>query len=468
VSDRAKREDQFDTRLTERKPMIRSSISRGMCVSLLFWPLLTGCRQHTKEKSGDGSENQAPARATVIQPQRKPLVRHVSLPGRVEAYEVTPLHAKATGYAIRIPVDVGDSIRGPFGDEPGMLLCELQVPELKEELIQKGAAVAQSEAEVLQSDASVKVAEAAVRSASAKVAEARATIAREESLYFRWQSEFLRVSKLAESGVVTQKVADETRAQRDAADAGRREVAARIASAEAHVHEVTANLEKARVDAVAVRSRLAVVEADKRRAAAMVDYTMIRAPYDGVVVERNVHTGHLVHAGAGNRNPLLIVMRTDPVRVMIDVPEIDAVHITSRTPIEIRIPALPGSSYVGTITRSSWSLNTTSRTMSAEVHIPNAEGRWRPGQYVHAELTAANVENCLSLPQSAILTRDKQTYCLTVGDDGKVGFLPISLGLHAGPDVEVREGLNGNERVISVNVSAFREGQAVEAVSPPE
>ena len=448
--------------------MNRLSMTLGSWFGFCLLTALAGCSQHGPEAQGDASGSQAPARATVIAPQRKPLVRQIELPGRIEAYEVTPLHAKATGYVVNIPVDVGDRVRGPKGDEPGTLLCELQVPELKEELAQKSAAVAQAQAEVLQSDASVKVAEAAVRSADAKVAESKAAIDREESLYLRWDSEFQRVLQLAESGAVTKKVADETRAQRDAADAGRKEVAARIVSVEAQQQQVAADLEKAKADAVAARSRLVVSEADERRVAAMLDYTLIRAPYDGIVVERNIHTGHLVHAGTNHPKPLFVVMRTDPVRVMIDVPEIDAVQITPATKVEIKIPSLPGSSHVGTVTRSSWSLNTTSRTMSAEVHVPNEDGRWRPGQYVQAKLTTAEVDNCLSLPKSAIVTQDKQTFCFAVNHDGQVVRLPISLGLQAGTDVEIREGLTGSEQVISVNASAFREGQSVTATPPAQ
>lgn len=438
------------------------SLCTGIVVSACV--CISGCQQHTSQSHGDATDGQAPARATVIFPQKKPLVRIVDLPGRVEAFEFTPLYAKATGYVVSIPVDVGDQIRGPQGDEPGSLLCELQVPELKEELAQKVATVAQAQAEILQSDASVQVAEAAVRSAEAKVAEAQAAIEREESNYVRWESEFQRVLQLSTSGVLSTKVADETRAQRDAAAAGRKEVAARIASVEAQRQQVVADLEKARADAVATRSRLAVAEADERRVAALLDYTHIRAPFDGVVVERHVHTGHLVRAGASQQSPLLVVMRMDPVRVIIDVPEVDAVHITPETKVELKIPALPGSSFIGTVTRSGWSLNTTSRTMSAEVHVPNAEGRWRPGQYVQARLTTEEVENGLSLPKSAIVTQEKQTYCFVVADDGTVERQPIALGLHAGTDIEIREGLTGSEKVISINANAFRAGQIVEAI----
>lgn len=441
--------------------MNRLSRTSGL-VSVVIFVAMAGCGKHNTGHHGAESGGQTSVRATTIQPQRKALIRTVELPGRVEAYEVAPLHAKATGYVIKVPVDIGDKIQGPHDDRPGTLLCELQVPELKEELAQKAATVAQTKAEVLQTDASVKVADAAVRSANAKILESQAAIAREESQYGRWQSEFQRVAQLAESGAVTKKVADETRAQLDAADAGRKEVAAHIVSVEAQQQEAMAALEKAKADAVAMRSRLAVAEADERRVAAMIEYTFIRAPFDGVVVERNVHTGHLVQSGAGTLKPLLTVMRTDPVRVVIDIPEVDAVRVSEKTKVEIKMPSLPGKPYLGTVTRSSWSLNTTSRTLTAEIHVPNADGHWRPGQYVQVKLTVAELENCLSLPKSAIVTQDKQTYCFGVGTDNKVVRLPIALGLQAGSDFEIREGLTGEEQIISANANAFREGQVVE------
>ena len=79
-------------------------------------------------------------------------------------------------------------------------------------------------------------------------------------------------------------------------------------------------------------------------------------------------------------------------------------------------------------------------------------------------------ENVLSLPRTAILTQDKNTFCLTVDEQGKVVQTPVQLGIQAGTDVEILSGLTGSERVITANVAGFREGQMVEAVSeePPK
>jgi len=423
--------------------------------------LLAGCGRPAAHDASAG--RLPPIRATVIQPQRKTLVRTVELPGRAEAYEFAPLCAKVTGFVQRVRVDIGDLIQGPKGDQPGSILCELLVPELNEELSEKTAAIAQTKAEILQADAGVKVAEAALRSAEARIGETQALVAKEESRYTRWKSEFQRVAQLAESGAVTRKVADETKAELEAADAGRKEVTAKIAAVQAMRQEADARLEKAKADAVAIRAQLDVAQAEKRRVETMLDYSILRAPFDGVVVERNVHTGHLVQAGdVNNQKPLLSVMRVDPVRVFIDIPEDDAVHVSKGSKVELRVPSMHGKPFVGTITRTSWSLNTMSRTLTAEVDVPNPDGFWRPGLYVHAKVTVAELNDVFSLPKSAIITQDKQTYCYTVEADGKVARRAISLGLQAGPEIEILDGLTGDEKVISVNANTFREGQTVE------
>lgn len=439
-----------------------------VCLLLsLVLGLANGCRPAGDAHSNEGAGGLPPIRVVAMKPDRKPLVRTVELPGRVEAFEEAPLYARVTGYVTKVTVDLGDRIHGPRDNEPGQPLFELQVPELREELAEKSARISQTRAEVRQSEAAVKVAEAAVRSAEALVHEAEAAVTKQESLFARWKSEFARVSELAQRGALTQKVADETRAELDAADAGRREVAARITSVEAAHQESLANLEKARADATAMQSRLEVAEAEQRRVAAMLDFATVRAPFDGVVVDRKVHPGHLVKAGGGaSETPLLTVMRIDPVRIFVDVPEVDAVHVSDGTRAEILVPSLPGEPLDAKVTRTSWSLNATSRTLTTEIDVPNPDGRWRPGQYVQVKLRVAERNDVLSLPKTAIITQDKQACCLIVGSDGQVRRQPVSLGLQAGNDVEIRGGLTGNENVIAVNASSFREGQIVELARP--
>ncbi|HEY1068242.1 MAG TPA: efflux RND transporter periplasmic adaptor subunit, partial [Pirellulales bacterium] len=396
-------------------PFGRAAASGLLLVAVLA---AAGCGDAGAAHDARGGGSQPPMRATVVKPERKPLVRTIELPGQVEAYETAPLFAKATGYVSTIAVDIGDVVKGPHGDEAGQILCELHVPELEDDLAEKTAAIAFAKAQLAQAQATVKVAESAVLSARSRIAEAKSSAAGEEARYVRWKSEYDRVSELAANGAVTKKVADETRAELDAADAGRQEVLARVASAEAAEQEAAAGVEKARADALAAEAHLTVAEAERRRAATLVEYAKVRAPFDGVVVERRVHTGWLVASGgSGGGAPMFTVVRADPARVVLEVPESDAVYVSGGTKVELRIPSLPGEPFVGQVARTSWSLNTSSRTLTVEVDVPNQDRRWRPGLYVRANVVVAELPDALTLPKAAIVSQDKQSWAYCVEPD---------------------------------------------------
>jgi RND family efflux transporter MFP subunit len=181
------------------------------------------------------------------------------------------------------------------------------------------------------------------------------------------------------------------------------------------------------------------------------------------VTARHVHPGHLVRA-AGTE-PLLVVSRIDPARVVVQVPEGDALLVRLGSPAMLRVPAMPDVNLNGQVTRASESLDPGNRTLRIEIDIANPEGTLKPGTYLQAELEVANRKDVLALPRAAILTQDKRTFCLAVDDQGKVVQLPVQLGIQAGTEVEILSGPSGAEQIITANVGGFREGQIVQAVT---
>ena len=414
---------------------------------------------------------QPPIKVAPIKPARKTLVRMVEQPGQVEAFEEAPLFAKVTGYVQKLHVDLGDKVTGPKSDEagkqtaPGQVLCELVIPELNEEHAQKLALIEQAEANVKQAVAAIQVAEAAQASALAKVVETEAAAERDQAVYNRWKSETARVAELVKSGSLSQKVSDETTSQLEAADADRRQTAAKVRSATAMIQEAGALIDKAKSDLVAAQARAKVAVADAERTKAILDYTSIRAPFDGRIAARHIHIGHLVRA-IGNDSPLLVVVRIDRVRVKVDVPEADAVLIQDGCEATVRVPSLPGTSFPATVSRSGWSLDPGTRTLRVEIDVDNVSRTLRQGMYVSAELKAAVRENALALPRAAVLTQDKVTFCHVIDASGKVTRAPVQIGIQSGAEVEIRNGLSGDEQVIGTNSAAFKEGQIVEVVAP--
>lgn len=439
--------------------------------------LLTGCDSTAATSAITSTEpTHGVMRVTPIKPAHKPLQRLIEYPGQVEAFEQTAIHAKLAGFVKKVHVDIGDQVTGPSRvstdqpEQPGQVLAELEMPELDAELKQKQALVAQAAAEVTQSEAAIKVAKSGKASAEALVAEARASTERADAMYERWKSEFERVRELVAKQAVTQKVADETEQQLKAADAARREIAAKIKSTQAKLSEASANIEKADADLVSAQSKHKVAEADEQKTRALLSYATLRAPFDGVITERHLDTGHLVQPSAASGKPLFVVVRAFTVRVFLDVPEADAGFITTDSPAKIKVPSLLSKTFEGKVARTAWTLQTSSRTLRTEVDVPNPNGQLRPGMYATAEIEVARRTNALSLPKSAIFTQGAESFCLSISSENKLVKLPIKTGIVAGPDVEIISGLTGDESVIGTNLAAYKDkvGEAVEVIAPKQ
>jgi RND family efflux transporter MFP subunit len=196
----------------------------------------------------------------------------------------------------------------------------------------------------------------------------------------------------------------------------------------------------------------------------------LRAPFDGVITERHLDTGHLVQPSGASGKPLFVVVRADSVRIFLDVPERDAGFIATGSPAKITVPALSATAFEGQVTRTSWTLQTASRTMRTEIDIPNANGKLRPGMYATAEIEVARRVDALSLPKSAILKQGTESFALGISAENKIVKLPIKTGIVAvtptGTDIEIVSGLTGDESLIGANLAAYKEGQAVEIVVP--
>ncbi len=415
-----------------------------------------------------------PAVATAVvqtaRPQRQTLSRVVEQPGRVEAFEQTPMYAKIAGYVKEVRVDIGAHVRR------GDVLAELDVPEMVEDLRHNQGMVTQAGLEIRQSESAVQVAATGIVTADSLAHEARAAEKKAEANYQRWKSETARMDTLANNRVIDPQSRDETRNQFRAAEAALEEAKAKIQSAEASRAEAVAKRERAEADLAAAKNRLLLATSDVRRMQAMVDYSRIVAPFDGVVADRRVHTGHFLQpAGGGTKGePLFVVVRTDKVRVFVDVPEADAVLIRDGSLGRIRVQVLNDREFQGVVAGTSWTLEPGQRTLRTEIDFPNPDGMLRPNMYVHAIIGVRHVD-AWTVPSAAIIVRDGQTFCLRVDGD-KVTRLPLKIGVRDGNVVEVLkkqkrpekpgEGVrwedpNGDERIVVSHPGDLSEGQTV-------
>lgn len=422
---------------------------------------IAGCHSSSRaqQAASSAAAEVSPVRVTVAEPARKTLRLECVQPGQIEAFEHTPLFAKLPAYVQKLHVDIGDRVQAD------QILVDLSIPELKDELRQKEAALVQAQAEIEQAVATVRAAEAAVGTAQAKIRETEAGKIRAEADRTRWKSQYARISGLVAGGSIDRKLEDETQNSLKAAEAACGEAGAKVESAKAALVETQAGVAKAKAGEAVARARQGNAQADLSRVQALLQYTQIRAPYAGVVTERNVDRGDFVQpANASTAKPLLAVARTETVRIFVDVNEMQSPLVEAGRAGYVRVQALPDQLVEGKVARTSWILGA-NRTLRTELDLPNPNGLLRPGMYAMAYILLQERVNACVLPLSAIVREGKQAFCW-VAKGGQANRVPITLGLQVANEVEVVSGLNGDELVVQSPSGSLQEGCPVEVSRP--
>ncbi len=424
---------------------------------------VTGCGQVTSRGTPTDADNSGfaePVRVETVAVQQRDLTQSVEIPGSVEGFETAELFAKVGGYLEEIYVDIGDRVT------KGQELAKLYVPEMLKELEQKKAEIARAEADVDQALAAIRQEEAEVVRAEAMRDEAKTLRGEKEAdLQFR-VAELNRTRQLVDRGSVVAQRLDEVTFQHDAAEAALASIAARICTSEAGVSAVKASLDKAKSDHASVVARVDVAQADYERVQALVQYSSITAPFDGLVIKRWVHRGAFIQPAQGNSaaKPLLTVTRTDVVRVFVDLSmsEVRWLDRGDRAVLD-RVNVLPGEKFVGQVTRYSSSLDATSRMMRVEIDLENPEHRLLPGYYGYVTLYLEEMPQTSVIPSSALLIDGAATFVYVV-EDGVCRKRVVTTNYQDGTIVGIATGLEGHEQIVRAGGGQLSDGHKVTPV----
>src|SRR5262249_11954285 len=156
------------------------------------------------------------------------------------------------------------------------------------------------------------------------------------------------VKQLYESRAVEERLLDEKIEQRDAAVAAEHAAIAAIGTARAQAAAAGARVKQAEAEVVNAQAQVAVAQAELDRSLVQAGFATIPSPYTGIVTRRNCFPGDFVRAANGSdRVPLLIVERSDMMRMIVQVPDRDVPFTDPGDPCDVEIDALPGSSWKG-------------------------------------------------------------------------------------------------------------------------
>ena len=371
----------------------------------------------------------------MVHPQLRKIVRVVGQPSFVQSYERTSIYPKVTAFIEKWNVDIGDKV------QKGDVLADLFVPELREHWGTKKATVEYDKERVRLAQKDVEVAAAEVKAAQARLDEAKAILGkyrgRGRALGRPGQAARARSRAAGRRPPDPPGVAE--RVEGGHRRAGRRQGGDREGGSGA-AWPPKPDWRRAEVNVAVARAELGVAESEAKRLEAWVGYLKLFAPYDGIIVARNANTWDFVLPTTGDPTakirapdlspseqaaPIYVVDRTDIVRIYVDIPERDAnyVHIGSEARVKLwayRDEWLPAS-----VTRLSWALNTKSRTMRAEIDLPNPGSQILPGMYAYGEVVVERPD-VRALPKSALTLCRREVLHLAVRERPR--------GAHRDPD----------------------------------
>jgi len=341
----------------------------------------------------------------------------LTVAGEFQPYQEVELHAKVSGYIRKINVDIGDRVKS------GQVIATLEVPELS-------AQVAGSQAEV--------------RHSQSEIARAQSGVALAEANYVSVHAAFTRLSEASKRrpGLVAEQELDDSRA--------------RDLDAQAKINVAKSALE-------ATKEQLGVSQADNQRVQSLKDYSVVTAPFTGVITMRYADVGSLIQAGTASNTqsmPVVKVAQSDLLRLRMPVPEEDVPFIKVGGDVSIKLQAT-GKTFTGKIIRFTRELTTSTRTMLAEVDVPNPDLALSTGMTAQTSIVLKAQKNVLTVPAGAVLKGDSQASVLVVDADNKVQKVPVTLGIQSPDRIEITQGLSEHQSVIVSGQTNYEPGQVV-------
>ncbi|GKS63613.1 RND transporter [Nitrospira sp.] len=198
-----------------------------------------------------------------------------------------------------------------------------------------------------------------------------------------------------------------------------------------------------------------VAEASRKAVEAQLSYTVVRAPFDGVITDKNVEAGELASPG----QPLLKMEDPRRLRLEATVAEGDLKSVSNEDKIPVIIDALEGDVLTGTVSQILPAGDPWTHTFMVKVDLPDTRGL-KTGMFGRFQLDKGTTSTML-VPSATVVERGELTSLYAVGTDQVARLRWVKLGRRFENQVEILSGLNEGERVLSVGSQGV-DGAAVQ------
>ena len=203
------------------------------------------------------------------------------------------------------------------------------------------------------------------------------------------------------------------------------------------------------------RKRIAQAIVDEARA--MLRYTTIAAPFDGVVIRKLANEGDLAAPG----HPLLALENPARLRVEADVPE-SLPRLAIGDVVPIRAGGAEDGEIAGKLAEVAPASDAATRTFLVKIDLPANVAALQPGQFVKIAWPDGKNEN-LVVPASAVSLFGQMERLFVAGDNGRANLRVVKTGARRNDMIEILAGLSAGEKVVIDGADSLRDGQPLEA-----
>jgi len=384
---------------------------------------------------------------TVGKSESRDVAAAIQATGTVTADETSNVAPKTAGKIANMSVNAGDYVSG------GAVIARIDERDARLQLSTAQAAVKQARAGVKQAEARLGLLDGGRFNAST-VPEVRAADANyQQTLAELKQAEAneKRYRELTETGDVSMITYETYRTARDTA-------------------RTRANAAKQNLDAavnVARQSNQAIVSAQANVESALTQVadaqqaiadTVIRAPFSGFVSARPVAVGEYVSSAT----VVATILRTNPIKVQIQVAEADLPFVVLGRGVSVDIDAYRDRKFAGTVTSVNPAVDPVSRSAVVEASIDNGDNSLRPGMFATVRINKEGGGKGVFVPKTAVYNdQATQSYRAFVVVEGLVKLRVLQLGPEEGDSVQILNGLNADETVATSNLDQLYEGAKV-------
>jgi RND family efflux transporter MFP subunit len=356
-----------------------------------------------KAASPDGKAQ--PRQVRTVKVTEMPIGQTVTVNGTLAAYDRTTVGIKVPGRLQAISIDLGTVVH------KGQAIAQVEQQDYKLRVQQAEASLSQARARLgLSPDGS----------SDRVTAEETGTVRQARAVLEDAKSKRDRAAKLIQQGIIP-------RAEFDTVDSDYKVALSRYQDALEEIRNRQGLLAQRRSEVALAKQQLAD--------------TIVYAPMEGVVQEKKASVGEYLAAGA----PVVDIVRIDPLRLRVDVPEREAHSIRNGQSVRVTVEG-DAESYLGYVKRLSPTINEQNRVLAVEADVRN-NGRLRPGAFVRAEIVTDQTSTAVTVPPGAVVTFAGIDKVILI-ENGKAVEKTITTG-RRGPDwIEIKAGVNVGQSVI--------------------